>query len=345
MATITDIAKAAGVSHMTVSRVLNGADYQRPKYAARAKKIRRLAAELGYRPNASARAIRQGSFGTVTLMMSADPGRSELPKKMFYGIQAAASQADLGVNLNIIPDDQFDDDKFTPKALRELHSDGLLINYHKSLPTHLQDLIDRYAIPSVFLNLDADHDSVRPDDHAAGRAATEHLLALGHRRVWYVGYSYGHDNFHYSELERRDGYAAAMIDAGLKPVCIDRYHGSLGENHRETAAWERAMGRSDRPTAVVCYGSDVDASCIHLAAARVGLGVPRDLSLVSFHGSPAVNDIGLDTWLVPEHEVGRVGVEMLLQKIERPGQPLPARKLSFTHAPGESVAPPRDVSC
>ncbi len=340
MATITDIAKVAGVSHMTVSRVLNGAQYHRPTFAKRARNIRKLAREMGYRPNASARAMRQGRFGAVTLMMSADPGRSELPKKMFYGIQAAASHADLTVNLNIVPDDQLTDEQFIPKALRELHSDGLLINYHKSLPAYLRELIDRFAIPSVFLNLDADYDSVCPDDFAAGRTATEHLLSLGHRRIWYVGYSYDHDNYHYSELERRDGYAAAMLDAKLEPVSIDRYHRDLGRTHPNAQAWPQALLQPDRPTAIVCYGKDVDVSIIHHAAARAGLCVPPDLSLMTFDGGPAFDALELDTWLVPEYEVGRVGVEMLLQKILHPEQPLAARKLPFTHNPGESVAPP-----
>lgn len=344
MATLSDIAKVAGVSHVTVSRVLNGAEYQRPTFAKRAHRIRKLAEEMGYRPNSSARAMRQGSFGAVTLMMSADPYRSELPKFMFYGIETAASKADLAVNLNIVPDDQLDEDQLIPKALREWHSDGLLINYHKSLPAHLQKLIDSYAIPSVFLNLDADHDSVCPDDRAAGRAATEQLLALGHRRIWYVGYSYGHEVFHYSELERRDGYVDAMTDAGLRPVCIDRYHPELGQTDCRTNGWPAALTAPDGPTAVVCYGPDVDVSIVHHAAARAGLVVPRDLSLVTFGGSPAFDALEIDTWLVPEFEVGRVGLEMLLQKIAKARKPLSATRLPFTHQAGESVAPPNACS-
>ncbi|MGF1632917.1 MAG: LacI family DNA-binding transcriptional regulator, partial [Phycisphaerae bacterium] len=327
------------------------AAYQRPTFAKRARKIRLLAEEMGYRPNASARAIRQGSFGAVTLMMSADPGRSELPKKMFYGLQAAASEADLAVNLNIIPDDQLTDETFVPKALREWHSDGLLINYHKSPPAHLQDLIDAYSIPSVFLNLDVDHNSVRPDDRGAGRTATEHLMAMGHRRIWYVGYSYRHDKFHYSELERRDGYADAMLDAGLEPTCIDSYHLELGVTDPRVytrgltdsrmSGWPAALTSPQGPTAVVCYGPDVDVSVVHHAAARAGLAVPRDLSIVTFGGSPAFDALGIDTWLVPEYDVGFAGLQMLGQRIGEPRKTCPARKLPFRLERGESVAPPR----
>ncbi len=337
--TQVQLAKQLGVSQRTVSNAFL------PHAAISARTRQRVAAaaqKLGYRPNTSARAIRQGCFNAITLLMSADPYRSELPKFMFYGIQAAARAADVAVHLNIVPDDELGEENFVPKALREWQSDGLLINYHKSLPEHLQQLIDRHGIPSVFLNLDADHDSVRPDDRGAGRAATEHLLALGHRRIWYVGYSYRRDKFHYSELERQDGYADAMLDAGLKPTCIDYYHPELG-TRLLLDAWRRALIATDRPTAVVCYANDLDLSVVHHAATLAGLIVPRDLSLVTFDGSPAVGAIGIDTWLVPEAEVGRIGFKMLQQKIRQPKRMLAGRKVPFTHEPGESVAPPSVV--
>lgn len=341
------LAKRLGISQRTVSNAFLPHAVISPRTRQR---VVAAAQRLGYRPNTSARAIRQGCFNAVTLLMSTDPYRSELPKFMLYGIQSAARAADVAVNLNIVPDDELGEQRFIPKALREWHSDGLLINYHKSLPTHLQQLIDRYRIPSVFLNLDADHDSVCPDDRAAGRAATEQLLALGHRRIWYVGYSYRHDQFHYSELERRDGYSDAMIDAGLQPTCIDAYHGELGSTDSRMPtlgitdprinAWPAVLISQLRPTAVICYGHEVDVSVVHHAAARAGMIVPRDLSIVTFGGSPAFDALGIDTWLVPEYDVGFVGLQMLQERIRQPDQPLPVRKLPFTLKPGESVAPP-----
>ncbi len=344
---ISVIAKRVGVSEMTVYRALNGGEYRRPTFRKRADKIRQMAEELGHRPNASARATREGRFRTITLLMSADPGRSELPKHMFYGIQAAASQHDLAVNLNIIPDEQLTDPSFVPKALRELHSDGLLINYHKHPPARLQEIIERHDIPSVFLNLDADHDSARPDDFGAGQAATQQLIELGHRRIWYVGYSFKRENFHYSEIDRRDGYIRTMIDAGLEPTAIDRYNAVFGQRSTDeirTEPWERLFCTDKAPTAVLCYG-EIGFSTVHITATRAGLRVPDDLSLATFSGTPRFSGLPMTTWLSPEYEVGRVGLDMLYRKIEQPQELQPAAKVPFTLSPGgKSVAAPNSVS-
>lgn len=339
MITIYDIAERAQVSANTVSRALQtGASYKRPAYAKRARRIQQLAAEMGYRPNVSARATRKGKFNTVSLLMSASRSLSELPKDMLYGIQSAATAHDLAINLNIVDDDQLTDPRVLPKVLREWHCDGLLINYHKHPPKELQALLDRYEVPSVFLNLDVDHDSVRPDDFDAGRRATEHLIELGHRNIWYVGYTYHHNNFHCSELERRDGYAEAMIEAGLEPTQIDCYHPELGERLRNEG-WVKVLASPDRPTAMVCYGSDTDLSVVHFAATRVGLTVPHDLSLVTFSGSPPSGPIAINSWQIPEYEVGRQGMEMLTRKIRKPHEVMASRKIPFTLCDaGRSVA-------
>lgn len=334
--TITAIADRVGVSHSTVSRVLNGADYRRPAYREQARRIRRVAEQMGYRPNSSARAMQSRRFHAVSLLMSADESRSELPKKMFYGLQAAARAADLTVNLNIVPDHRLTDARFVPKALRELHSDGLLINYHKHPPEDLQRLIDACRVPTVFLNLDAQHDCVRPDDHAAGRDATRRLIELGHRRIAYVGYSFKRHNFHYSEIDRRDGYASAMRDAGLTPWLIDATHAEL--RPERPSAWDALFASPERPTAVVCYGQ-TGLTTVHHAAARQRLRVPDDLSLITFSGSPVFNALPIETWLTPEHDVGRVGLETLCHKIDQPLRTFDARLLPFNRYDGQSVGP------
>ncbi len=344
MATIDDIATKAGVSKMTVSRVLNGASYQRPTFARRAERIRRIADQLGYRPNAYAKVVSTGRFNAITLLLSEDFTRSPLPPRMLYGIQAAAAEAGLTVNLHLVTDQQLDDEQFVPPSLKEWHSDGILINYQKSLHRRLPELIERYRVPAVWLNIDADHDCVRPDDFAAGRDATRRLLDLGHRRVWHVNYSLRKNTGHYSEIERRDGYIQAMTDAGLEPVMIDRYHPTLGDYYHSHDTWVSVLGRHDRPTAIVCYGS-VGLSILQHVVPRVGLRVPDDLSLVTFGSASVFDALPIDTWVSPDDQVGRVAFEMLQQKIAHPDQALCRQTIPFTFAPGESVAgPPQNVS-
>ncbi|MEM1213149.1 MAG: LacI family DNA-binding transcriptional regulator [Planctomycetota bacterium] len=330
MVTLNDIAKAARVSTNTVSRALQAdVAYRRPTFQKRAEHIRHLAEQMGYRPNASARAIRQGSFNALTLLMSTDPSRSELPKGMFYGIQAAASGHGLAVHLNIVDDAQLESESFVPDALRQWHSDGLLVNYHKDPPERLYELIQKYEVPAVWLNLDADSDCVRPDDFAVGQAAARQMIDLGHRRVWYVGYSYKRDDFHYSEIDRRDGYIAAMRDAGLQPRAVDIYDRELGGLEWRLERWREVFDTPDAPTAVIAYGA-IGLTVVLDAAARRGVRVPDDLSISTFSGSPIFHAGPVSTWLVPDYEVGRRGVEMLIRKITHPNEANHSTKIEFS---------------
>ncbi len=343
MTTIYDIAKQAGVSHNTVARVLNGAQYIRPTYRKRAEKIRKIADDLGYRPNTSARAIGEGKFRAITLLLSTDRSRSSLSQGMLYGIQSAAAKNALSVNLSIVEDGQLEDENFVPKALGEWHSDGILINYHKTPPARLQNLLDKYQLPAVWLNYETEHDSVRPDDYRASRDATQELIDAGHRRIEYVCYIYRKENTHHSELARRDGYAAAMIDARLKPVCIDRYRDVNPDYSHSLDRWTLRMKSADRPTAILAY-SHTELTLLVTAAKAAGLDVPRDLSFVTFGEHPIFSAINIDTWVTPDEAVGRRGLEMLMTKIAQPDAALTCALLPFTRKRGESFAPVRDVS-
>ncbi len=338
MTTLMDIAKRAGVSDVTVSRVLNGADYRRPTFRKRAEKIRRLADDLGYRVNTSARAVREGCFRTLSLLLSSLTTRSMLPASTLHAIHAAAAEHGYIINLGIVEDDRFEDEGFVPKLLSEWHSDGLLINYHVSPPPRLGELLEKYAIPSVWLNYAGGQDCVRPDDFGAGRSATQHLLGLGHRRIAYVGHAYQPRNTHYSGSHRREGYVEAMKHAGLEPLCVERQlveHSPGLENLEKWVQWLRGP---DCPTAIIAYAG-VEASLAVTAAARAGKDVPTEISVVTFGGKAGFVGLDLTTWLVPEVEVGRVGVEALLDKMARPEQAMPSRAIPFVFKGGKSVAP------
>ncbi len=334
--TQSQLARLAGVSQMTVHNALNNNARVGPKTRRR---VLQLALEKGYRLNAPAAAMRTGRTGTVALLMAEDDQRSALPRQMLYGLHAAVAQADMALNITIVPDDKLTDESFIPKVLREWHCDGLLINYNKNFPPHLQAILDQHAIPSVWLNHDADHDAARPDDFDAGVRATRQLLDLGHKAIWYVGYSYKIGRVHYSELERRDGYLQAMRAAGLPARAIDRYDPHFGHYRNCHGKWERALRASERPTAVICYGR-IGLSIVHGMAQRVGLDVPGDLSLVTFSTEPVYNILPISAWMAPVTRVGQGGFEMLMEKIDRPGVMLPSRKYPFTLNPGGmSVGP------
>jgi DNA-binding LacI/PurR family transcriptional regulator len=252
----------------------------------------------------------------------------------------------MHLTMAVLPDEALTDQAFLPRILREWTCDGLLINYNKRIPQRMIDLLEEYHLPSIWLNCKRDCDCVYPDDLAAGREAAQRLLAAGHRRVAYVSYSYKVEDAHYSELDRRDGYLQAMREAGLPCQAHDRYAdgldkqgGPAGLEHR-TDVWRRVLARAERPTGVVAYGASTLRHVLR-AAEDVGLRVPRDLSVVTFGGAPLSLVRQIATVVIPEAEVGRVGVEMLLAKIAAPGEALAPRVVATEFRPGETIGPPQ----
>jgi LacI family transcriptional regulator len=337
-ATLKAVAEKAQVSEMTVSAILNGRYTPRRKDAVRrAKRIRRIADELGYRPNAAARTMASGRFGAVALLLSADgSGRSNLPEGLLRGLTTALEERGLHLVITDLPDDRLTDETYVPKILREWMSDGLLINYNWQIPRRMSQLIEDYEIPSIWVNCKRDRDCVYPDDFDAGRRLAKLFLGHGHRRVAYADFHYGFEagteQEHYSKPDRWAGYVAAMREAGLPARRLDT--GDSPHRNRSTYEfWANAettpLARADRPTAVIEYGGS--AGAVALAARALGLRIPEDLALATFaEGDRAfVHGLQVPSMLLPHEQVGRKAVEMMLEKIERPAVPLEPVRVPF----------------
>ncbi len=339
--TIDQVAAVAGCSRQTVSAILNGrSDLYRPETNAR---VAAAARHLGYRPNSAARAMAQGRFGTVALILSdAGGGRSTLPEHLLAGIAHVLEEHDLHLTVARLPDERLTDARYVPKILREWSADGLLINYNARMPERMGELIETSHLPAVWLNDKRPTNAVYPDDAQGGRLAAETLLAAGHRRIAYTDYTSGHADLadgHYSRADRLAGYEQAMRSAGLEPCLI-----GTTDQHRpfreRIGEWEAHLSRRDRSTAVVAYSSDKLEPMLY-AAERMRLEAPRDLSLVVFGSKPAFARFCLTTVRLPEADVGREGVRMLLERIKRPERDLPARAQKMTEVRGATVGPPR----
>lgn len=336
MATLSDIAKVVGVSDVTVSRVLNGgADYRRPTYAKRAQRIHTVARELGYRPNASAMAIRSGSFNTFALLLSADRTWSMLPDQLLAGIRDGLTARDRHLLVETMSDSVLTSSAAMPKLLRELASDGLLINYNANIPPRMVELIDSFHLPCVWINSKQPHDAVHPDDFGAAVQATKMLLQRGHQRISFVDHGNEDNPGHYSGVDRFAGYARTMSDAGLSGRRVGH-----PEQRRDGSMIPRlsaALTGADRPTALLGY-SDLDARAVQMAAGINGLRLGENVSLITFHDR-LLSDLGqsVATMMLPEKEEGLAAVEMLVRKVAHPEDQLPSRALPFAFEPGETL--------
>ncbi len=337
--TLRDIASEVGLSNQAVSFALRG---QSGVAAKTRQRVLAAARQMGYRPNASARAIRSGRHASIGLLLSSELQRSNLPAQLLAGIESELSRHELMLTLGRIPDEQLTAEGFVPRLLRDWAADGLLINYQEGAPARMVELIESSHSPAVWINSKRHDACVYADDFAAARQATEHLLRLGHRRIAYVDYSHGAkgmDAVHYSARDRQAGHAAALCDAGLTPRILRAPTMIEGEARIQAVAqW---LAAPDRPTAVLCY-SATSATPVYFQARLMGLRIPEDLSLVSMDDT-TTGLLGrlFTTWTVPQQAMGVEAVKMLCERIESDGSWLPRRRaIEFAVVAGETCAAP-----
>lgn len=348
-----DIANRVGVHRVTVSNVLNGKlKGLRSDALKRAEEIRRVAAELGFRPSAAARATRTGRTGLIGVVSSGTFAHSVHLPEFELGLQQAAHARGL-----CLVKDQLDENPDgtvtqLPRVLREDVVDGVLINYAFGTPPAVRRILERCRIPAIWINRKREQNCVHPADEGAAVEATRHLLRHGHTKVAYLAPpeapSRPRREPHYSVADRQAGYAGAMIEAGLQPWVIREPPRSsdkgevLGVVFRFFTA---VLSASNRPTAVVCGGGG--GRTLLTAAARLGIRVPEDLSVITFDNDAGIDmEIAIDRVLVPNRCMGRVVIEELCALIDDPDEPRPPVVLPFEfHITGSVARVPSTNRC
>ena len=317
--TIGDVALRSGVSTATVSRVLSGAAEARP--ATRARVLAAVEA-LGYRPSAVARALKRQATHTIGLVIT-DIQNPYYPE-IVRAVEDAARERGWLVLLCNAGEDP-DRQRAELELLLERRVDGLILAASRIGRRH-SEWLALAPVPVVLVNCRAPGDalaSVRSDNRAGARAATRHLLELGHRRIGHVSASTRDP----AVRERLTGIRDALRGsggAGSLPVTYGDGHVSGGER----AACELLAAHPDL-TAILAY-NDLTAIGVLRAVRASGRHVPADVSVVGF------DDIDLAAWLDPplttvrqqKSTLGRWAVETLdALGSGRLGAPIPVRRL------------------
>ena len=309
--TMVQVARECGVSRATVSLAFN--DKGHMLHPDTLQRVMQTAEALGYRPHASAVAMRSGRHNCLGVLFSP---RMYMPLELLHGLDEAMSRHNIHGSIVTLPHESPDDPRQVPKVLRTLMADGLLVNFmHSVVPPRMDRIIGDAGMPTVWVNsVRDDHSCVYPDEEGAGREVVSRLVDLGHRRIAYLSVGQKSDGKHYSCEDRPRGVVNAAREAGVQ---VEVIHEGLDKRIPGRSEAARALlGRSDRPTAVVCYGLRTVAAG-HLAAVELGLSVPRDVSFVTFHDR-AEDPTGLlyATALLPWGAVASHAVELLLDHIE-----------------------------
>ena len=316
---IKDIARRAGVSHSTVSRALHDNPAISPATRAR---IQRLAQEMGYTPNAVAIGLQTNRSGTIGLAITSltDPFYGDL----IEGVDEVASAHGLSVFVTASRDDPETELKVV-ETFHRRRVDGIIVSSSQLSDRHTGRL-ERIRVPVVLVNQHAEMPpgmfySVRVDEFGGARMAVEHLLALGHRRIGYLGLG----NRLHSNAQRLAGYRAAMAEVGLMPADDDILIVPARDvvSHGDYAAGQGHLRRlvERGVTAVFCY-NDRTAIGGLMACREAGIAVPGACSLAGFDDIELAGYMtpALTTVRQPKREMGRRAMEMVLRLLA--GEPV-----------------------
>lgn len=332
--TLGQIAQEAGVDIPTASRVLNGKAETCRISDSRVQAVTAAARRLHYQPNGIARAMRRGSSGAVGLLRSTESSAATMTHAVLWSIEQALLARDVHLVMGQIPDARLVGKGQLPRILREWSVDGLLINYTSHAPQAMIDLLSRPMVPAIWINAKLSANAVHPDDFGATRVATERLLACGHRRIAYLGPPPIADK-HYSMLDRRDGYLAAMRAASRASVILT----SEPDNDYGASAVAKVLVGAGRPTAFVTYGPAETLSVIISALMR-GLVFPLDLSLIGIQEDQApIGGIHVTLRGIPGFTMGTEAVNALFRRLANPSKPEPTRALPFCDFEGSTCGP------
>lgn len=326
-ATQSDVAREVGVSRTLVSFAFRDA----PGVSGETKQaIFDAAKRLGYRPNAAAADLARKHRSAVGLYLM--DIRNEVFADILSGVRIALPQARNRLILSV----SRSVDGVDPGAVESLIEARVGIIIAATLldsDERVRELAQIAPLVSVMRPV-AGVDSVYSDDEAGARAATEHLLSLGHTRIAHLaGPNYdGH-------TVRRRSYEKAMRDAGMVPWTIPAHDFTQDAGQRAAA---ELLESADRPTAIFTH-NDQFALGAREAAYAMGLTIPGDLSLVGYDNSRTGRLHGIDLTSVDLHamELGRTAGAVAMERLDDPDAPIVDKRLTPELVVRNSTARPK----
>lgn len=324
--TIKDVARKAGVSPSTVSRVIS----KHPRISEEtAQRVIKVMNELGYHPNVMAKSLVSKTTNTIGIILPRPA--EELFQNYFFheairGILAQANRS--GYDLLMASGASEKEEMETVKRLvRGRRVDGIILLSSK---THdpLIGFLEESDIPFVIIGRSAEYPDVYTVDNdnvQAAYDATNHLISQGHK---WIGFVSGPPDLTVSQ-DRMEGYRRALAEAGLelRQEWIVETEFLQESGYR---AMSMLMNLPERPTALVCIDDVVAFGVLH-GLSELGFRVPDDISLVSFNNislaelsSPPLSSIDIGTY-----QIGYLTSKTLIQLIQ--GEPVHQRRILVPH--------------
>jgi len=316
MIRLKDIAQRAGVSIMTVSKVLRDAPDISPATKAR---VRQLAEQMGYMPDSVAQGLRNRTTKLFGLVISATTN------PIWARVVMAIEEKAYELGYDVILAHSLNKPEREEQVIRRLLSrrvDGLFINpvYRLDPTAAIYDELLRRETPTVLLGHRAPFCerfvNVETDDIAASYAATKHLLDLGHKRIAFFSGAPAAPSSH----ERLDGYRRALREASIEPEDSLIFNAGSTTDEGEAAALQM-LSEAPKATAVQT-ANDLVAIGAATVFLNQGIRIPQDLSIVGF-GNVLVSEyfrVPLTTIRQPKLRLGIAAIESMARLLrgERP---------------------------
>ena len=322
--TIKDVAREAGVSVCTVSRILNGKASVYPFSDKTRERVARVAQELGYSPSVLGRGMRTGKTYTVGLTVRAENVHHASCVKTQYGLSQAFSRRSYClVTLHI--------SGWRPSIERQLaRFDGLVIG--PNMPEDVLAKLQALSLPKVELDTLSDNpvDCVNQDAVGMGRSLGKHLAELGYRRFVMVG----SPRIAQYSVRRHAGLHGAAKVHGIETVTVD-------ENPRMIREYLSTHSREAlRQTVFVAVRGVAGMSAACYIGMGMGMEVPRDFGLATCHLEPpdaTVDSKQLTGVTVDVPAMGAAAGDMLLEKLSNENATKPSVTFGFEIAEGETT--------
>ena len=305
MVKIVDVAKTAGVSTASVSRVISGlpgvSEETRERVNAAVK-------SLGYRPDLAARRLRSGRTDTIGLIVS------DIRNPFFTEISRAVEDVAYQNRMRVFlcnADEDPEKEAFYLDMMRDENVSGVILSPTLSLLKGLRPL--DYPFPLVLVDRcerDVDADAVVLDNFDSGYRLTEHLITQGYRGIVFLYGSLGSTG-----PQRYQGYLAAMSAAGLTPEAEPITPHS--ERAREVA--QRLLCRSPLPEALVASSGLVLQGIVEAIKSAGAQGAPQT-AVAGFDDLPWTRLVTPDITVIrqPTHEIGQTALKLLLERVAQP---------------------------
>lgn len=349
VATLKDIARKTGLSVPSVSLILNG---QGHKFRTESCKAVFAAAEsLRYRPDMVMRRMGRASprRDAIGLLIRQNPDSDSTEpalQPIICGIHDHLLEHDqlmVMLNMEHVPQPLH---RNPPRLLAERFVDGMVV-ISQGLPAALQEMIEHYEIPAVWLgHQPRDHDGLIIDEAHAGRLCTEHLLQLGHQRIVYLPTPALQGDSDLSPAApaspstlREQGYRAAMAAANLEPMALDAQE--VAPAHFAAAVEKiAATHRTRKPVTAIVAGCSAMALRLLAELNLTRLRCPRDLSVMAASDATALHDAwaSLSRVRCDRYAIGRDAARMLLDKLADPEEPRRSRVYRGEVVEGQTTA-------